>query len=677
MRPISQLVNVVTLLGVILVLIGLASGVYPTYANTAEPQAASITFTNPTALQTSIAEGDDFATRVLGNPWDMNERRDIGYEIGFTNVGVANGIWSGVFSGVDQSSGGATAGYFFPLFPGFSTPLPAGLSQELTWNKIGAQDRYAIPTAKYTHLSFRIYTSQRSQYYVHWTNAKPVTWPDGSQRFGSNDGCYSATQLIPWNPGWHTYSFDLPQPNGDAGVRAGNWQDSPLVRGLRIDPSAIAPAGTEIRVDWVRLSDPASAPTIAIPWSVGEATAEDKVDLYIADDANGTNASPLVRGIPASAGVYNLQTSILAPGRYYLQLRLMDGRAPSLGCATTKAVSEWTGPLTVVSTPVVSFAKPSMTSGADYATTELGNPWDMNDAGDIITPGPPYPQTIANGSFSNGIFSGQAILIPGQPHSDSQVWLNVVSDRPIDTARYRYLTIRYKVDTPAGRDINWLIANGWGGRIIWWNKGIDIDGSESKFGTYYEGWRTYSIDLAKAFPPLPISNPTQADNILTPREQSSFPAQQGWAQLGSVQHLRFDPLETTPVAAGTGAEMFAIDWVKLTAIDQAKRGAPYRIRVTLDRAPQLLQSLTFYYTTDLSQPTQNQAAPYTSMPATGPVSVFMPLVLQNQAEALANETSFLWDTSAVGSGLYYICAIANDGLSTATYCSDTPVEVAQ
>lgn len=642
--------------------------------------AAGISFSAPEALQVTVDAGDDYATDVLQDPWDMDAARDIGYEIGYSDISASNGIWTGNQSGVDQASGAASSAYIFPLFQGFSTPVAGQLSQELAFNKIGARDDLAINTAKYTRLSYKLSVSPRtasSTTFVYWTSAKPVTWPDGSNGFGLRDACQGATRFVPWE-GWRVYDFDLTQANGDPGARFGSWQGAPLVRGLRIDPSTSVAAGTQVKIDWIRLSDPASAPTIAIPWSATEAAAGDRVAIYVADNPAGDDAAPIAHGLPVGAGQYNLPTSILPPGRHYFQLRLQDGSAEN-GCAATRGASAWVGPLTVAEQPIVIFAKPSMTSGPDYATDELGQPWDMAGGDDVVTPGPPYPQTLADVSFSDGVLSARAVLTPPNTASDSQLWLRVDPNRPINSSRYRYFTVRLKVDLPAGRDINWAIRNGWGGRVIWWNSGIQQDGSESKYGTYHEGWRTYSVDLARARPPLPLTNPAQADNILTPREQNSFPAQPGWSQLGSVRNLRFDPLETMQPAVGTGADRFSIDWVKLTANDEVRQGQAFPIEVGVNVSPSSLQAINFYYTTTRSEPTQRPAARAASAqasPQAGANRVLLPLVsLPLLNPVVGNPLTYRWDTSGVAPGTYYICSTASTGGSVATYCSETPVVV--
>ena len=42
----------------------------------AEPQ-ATITITQPDGVDDVVGNGDDFATTVLGDPWDMSEYTDI------------------------------------------------------------------------------------------------------------------------------------------------------------------------------------------------------------------------------------------------------------------------------------------------------------------------------------------------------------------------------------------------------------------------------------------------------------------------------------------------------------------------------------------------------------------------------------------------------------------------
>lgn len=39
------------------------------------------------------------------------------------------------------------------------------------------------------------------------------------------------------------------------------------------------------------------------------------------------------------------------------------------------------------------------------------------------------------------------------------------------------------------------------------------------------------------------------------------------------------------------------------------------------------------------------------------------------------DLNYLWDTANVSPGTYYICALTDDGLNQATFCSEAPVIV--
>ncbi len=520
---------------------------------------------------------------------------------------------------------------------------------------------------------------------MYWTGGKPVWWPDGSQRFAGIDGCYRGTSVNYWPTGWRTYLFDLGRIATDAEQSSGAWRDSTLVRGLRIDPNPLAPVGTEVRMDWVRLTDPSTSPTVTIKWSATGAASGDLVDIWIANDSAGRNwdgspaASPFIRSIPASAGSYTLKTSVLPPGEWFFNLKLMNNDPANKGCgdAAVRAASGWTGPMIIVAAPTVQVTAPSMTSGLDYAASELGNPWDMSDPGDIVTPGPPYPETLANTSFQDGVFSADASIIPsGQLQSDAQIWLNTGAT-PIDTSRYRYLTVRMRLDAEPSKDTSWHVASGWASRAVWWNSDIAVDGSVTKIGALREGWRSYSIDLSRATAPVE-SPPLEVDNVLHPHEDNPRPAQLGWT--GLVSHFRFDPVELQLSAVGTPAQRFYIDEIRLTAPDEVPSGKVFAVRYESTGGGNQV-----FYTTALTQPTQHaaKAAPL-AVPAPTAAFVNHVIVLFSQARGengvgsvpVESTKTFYWDTSGVAAGPYYVCIRATNGVgNTTTACSDAPLVV--
>ena len=58
----------------------------------------TITITAPGAAGVVVPEADDFATTVIGNPWDMSEAipPDVESSFNVDSVSIANGVWKGV-----------------------------------------------------------------------------------------------------------------------------------------------------------------------------------------------------------------------------------------------------------------------------------------------------------------------------------------------------------------------------------------------------------------------------------------------------------------------------------------------------------------------------------------------------------------------------------------------------
>lgn len=640
----------------------------------------TIEIINDRDIVRSFVEGEDFASIQLRNAWDMSQKNDVGFWVNINNVISTDGIWQGKTSGIP---------YFFPLFQGFSTPVGNNLSQELIWNKVGADQKYAIDPQKYDLLSYRIYVEKPSQFFVRWTSSSPVDWPkdanDVDGRFGSNDGCYTQTEVKYWPAGWRTYFFDLSQPNGDAIVRMNNWKDFTLIRGIRIDPSASIADSQTIKIDWIRLTSSQRSHVIPIKWS-GEFSTTDKVDIWVTTNpANNQDVMPLVRSISALDKEYTLFTSIFPPGLYYFKLKLMDGASPYNGCGKVKAESDWVGPMTIEPAPVIEFVSPSALSGEDYARVVVGNPWDMVDQADIITPTINYPTTISAAEFSGGIFCANAGIIPGQSMSDSQIWLNTnggannYSDlKPIDTKKYRYFSVRLKVDLPKDKDINWAVRTGWGSRLVWWNWGIQTDGSETKYGFLMDGWNIYTIDLYKTYLPASLNNQNQGENILTPKEQNPYPAQKGWKELTDVKFLRFDPLETLPEAINTGSDRFCIDWFLLTGENKVKRGELFDIKYQNSQED---WDVTLYFTSDpaLNPTPEGQKISNAQAPSDPLLRnlTFLPLITKNYGGDVFPSYSQIirWNTENVSAGAYYICAKTVKFSSERTFCSEYPVVI--
>ena len=105
--------------------------------------AATITLTAPTAPVT-LADGDDYATTVLGDPWDFDKRREFLFEERFASVDVTGGVWTGVY----RDPGASVVA---PVFQGFTGSLTA---MHLDMPEFGANR--PVDADKYTELSYRM-----------------------------------------------------------------------------------------------------------------------------------------------------------------------------------------------------------------------------------------------------------------------------------------------------------------------------------------------------------------------------------------------------------------------------------------------------------------------------------------------------------------------------------------
>lgn len=123
---------------------------------------------------------------------------------------------------------------------------------------------------------------------------------------------------------------------------------------------------------------------------------------------------------------------------------------------------------------------PSFISGEDFATVELGNPWDMDSTGDIdpvwtedasSTPlGEEIAYTIKNGIAT--IVSNDTGRECNPPWPHRPLALNL-GGKTIEADKYKYLTMRYKMDSPINGPcgsvfrIRWMYTNLWAaGRTI-------------------------------------------------------------------------------------------------------------------------------------------------------------------------------------------------------------------
>lgn len=599
-------------------------------------RAQTISVTAPLSTVT-VNEGDDFATKEVGERWDMDNLRDIPFDVGFSQPSVANGVWTGV-----SLDAGA---YFFPLFRAYSSE---GYTNYYSYydNGIPYGPLNPVGAATYSSLSFRTSMAQaeRSNINIFWTKHPNYSEHVQANMVAFNDGDKAHTVQLHNPDGFRVYDIDLTvqnmfrervQPGADtmfdAPVTAGTWSDT--VYGFFMNLSAEAAAGTEQKIDWIRLYDPSTSPQVEITWETTGMPVEDNnytVELYVDTQSSGYNGDLVMTGI-VNDGSYTFYTAALPPGTYYIYLKAVHRGADSID---EIARSQYAGPVKITAAPSFDFLAPSFTSGMDYAATELRQAWDMSSEAVLDR-----SYHISNISFADGIMTGAADApAPGTTESDAQIWLNTKSlgqDVPVDTSIYRYLTVRMNVDTTGYTNIYDRIYRGWVGRAAWAESDWQGDGTVTKDIPLLEGWHDYSMDLWD-------------DTLVESAGNLSNMSQRGWTNISSATIIRWDPLEV-PVATA-----FQIDYVKLCSVNLPENNT-YTIRwnaLDTDSDSLSVELYYGYYSGGAYHEEQT------------------PLATVNQSPGV---NSYTWDVRGLAAREYYIRAVVSDGSNSVSRMSKVPV----
>ena len=621
----------------------------------AAPSAPTVTVLTPQGGGNDvIKEGDDYFTQVQHNPRDMNDKEDITWQVFTINdISYTDGVWSGTTSNVGPPHyppPNYSAVYF--VYPGY-TRLPSGGVNDESTAEIGKTGwNYPIDADKYKLLSFRLKAPASAAGNWWHTAYMNISF---TYQTGFAEGFYPATGA----DSWQVYTLTLPWSGDIYGLQH--------VFGV--------PTG-KFQFDWARLTDPTTSPVYAVTFSVAGAQAGDVVDLdcYMAASATPDDyCGPIARNIPTSASTtysHYWHTAYLPPGQYYVKATARRG------ATTSSDMSD--GALTIQGTPLLAIDSPSMTSGPDYATEVLGNPWDMNDSSDIFTAADLYrfPHDFQPGSgcpcFANGElygpigrFDSKDPVIAGDPF----FYLRVKQNSPIETAKYKYLTYRLKVD-----------------RDPWWpDSGDRLIPDPARNGVYPAAWMTRFIFFA-AFPPsLSQSNTTNDIVIFDDWNTYQMDLSQGKARgywepqvaqpggywTGTKAAFRFDILE------GVDPWTFHLDDVKLTGDDTANASYQVKWSVLSSVEP---TTIDFYRSTNRSTCLTSgtwfhQWTLGTTPPPPPPgydYLIYLPLIFKPGSSSL---NSFVWDTSGVSAGTYYVCAKVSNGYNTSAVVSDAAVIV--
>jgi len=572
-----------------------------------------------------VPEGNDFATEVMRDPWDMSEFSDIsqwlnrtGPENYLLDIQVENGLFS-----ARSASGGS---YFFILYGGYPPGVRIG--------NIGLL--HPISSNEYScfYLAMRAETPSSPAYYqLSWGSDESLPPTAYGQAFN--------TELE--NGIWKLYFIPLSTwPWQDQA----HWDDEPMWRSLRMTPSLTD--NTTFTVDWIRLTDCQSVqynltglPTSGY-FSLWVGTGSPERQILVEENAQSSDT-----------GTYDWDVQGLAPGEYTYYV-LPPGMRP--GEQTPIQQDSFV----INAAPIVKFVRPSAQSGEDHPTS-AGNPWDMSDVNDIYG-----VECVSNWYFEEGSLLFDTPPPPMLPPGCVGVGANEADPRIFLKSNETDIQYRRFLSFRLFQSGDWsLPEKGMIGRWIWT---LDTPTGDSCIFTSRDialdvGWATYEIDFHDDWNGIP-------NEVLTIR--GTCPLLHWKQQQGNIVGFRFDPNENI-----TGSTFHQeLDWVRLTRIDRSVIGKPFPIRISLNKQA-VGVDFNFYYTTDpVGNPTQSIALPFdsSSPPLTGPYFLYLPLV-HRDSHPDPNGFTFLWDTSSVLPGVYYICAAIDDGYNTATYCSETPLEI--
>lgn len=287
MRPTARLVAVVPVVLLATLLVALP--------RPAAAQAGlSLAVTQPDGTADKIAAGRDYATEVLGDPWDMDNAEDfnLNESLNVSSPAYAGGVFSCTAATNDPS--------LFLLDPGL------GGTQ-----RNGRTGRYfPIDTTVYRYFSIRMNVSVASSMQVFWFT--------GSSFVSS----FAASNFVQTTPGWRIYTIDLATTTIVAGDVA-SWAGQPAT-GLRLDHSA-AP-GSTAQVDWVRLTATGDASTtFTTAFVANDPGSNAVINMYLDDDSDFNNGTleRIATGLREdSATTAPVELSRHAPGTYFVHGRM-------------------------------------------------------------------------------------------------------------------------------------------------------------------------------------------------------------------------------------------------------------------------------------------------------------------------------------------------------------------
>ncbi len=578
-------------------------------------QALSLTLIGPDTSQT-LAEDVEYFTRAWGDPKDMNHASDL-YLIDsscnpdlqrrFTGESVSGGMWTATASGVGNNAS------VYVLNPGWASSLDTG------------QDGNARPidALYYQQITFRLYAGQGGTVANLGFTKQMIALGDVNIPFA----LYA---------GWNIYTINLPQ-------RSASWSGN--ITGLWFDLWDV-PAGVQLMLDWVRLT-PTQSQTVT--WT-GSDLSGATMALALGSGSNfdslrSFTSSHTAESISASALSYDVPAS-LWPGVY--QVRGTVSRSGSSSTATSA------GSWTFKAAPLAEIVAPSYTSGPDFATTVVGNPWDMNGVDDVDAA---HTQNLAFNA-SGGVLNLTSTAGPYVCGAAAHLPLALnMGGQHVDSNTFKYLSFRYKVDYAPDQGDGGVARARWQAtHLPGWPTGRTDD-----ISFYHNQWQIFKLDLSQ---------------VTLEGEMADW------------KNLAYNSFQLM-VHERTGSWASSLDWVRLT-LENTAQGS-YLVKWNLAGATGLNQGYSDEVTTKICWVTTvgsiletyctnvPTAPPPPPPPPTGPRFIYLPIVMRNYGAVLnLDDANFAYSIPTTGLTVgqsYYVALKLQDGYSTVWWYSELPVRI--
>jgi hypothetical protein len=584
--------------------------------------------------------GAEFATTVLADPWDFDQRTDWVHM--FSDNETGGSAWAGTPTQDGGVLHGITTGRMTSVMV-----LYNGVDGAL--NTVGKNGVLTpIDANRYRRLSFRARRSVGTPDVVDRIGA---FWFPNTNLGGGGLGLWQARgilanaahanmmpQAAQSGAGWQIYRVDL-----DAPLQASGAPWAGTIRGLKVLlANSASVQGATIDLDWIRLTERGNSAAIRrLQWSglggpvvlrATHAQSGDTIQIY----PEGTSGAVSF----ADNTGFDWDYGYLPPGTWTITAQ---------GSSASRSVT-----LTIDPAPVVTVLEPNAEGGRDFATTVIGDAWDLTNVQDVQRNNAALHQ-ITSATFDEngllGVTRGGTTASGCAADTCADPFVQFLDDGfgfgppVIDASTYHRLSFTLEYDHPELM-VGQALSNTWGGiaRIVW----ARSDGTG--FTPFTVSQDIVVVDGGPTRYTMDLSTWTDGNTLEAP-----IPGL--WT--GGIGTFRIDINESD------AARGFRLSNVKVGADDEPNGSGFFPIRWRIDDATYTGgvanggggdAIISFWYDTDTN-------------PASGRVAI--------ASGVAANAGIYYWNMAGLPAGVYYVYAVVTDGTgsSQGRYASG-PVRVA-